>query len=239
MARNDAAFRRRSVPTPRVRGRCHQGRSPLESPALDHFQGIIRITSSNDTDEALLLRFQRHGDRRAFDVVYERYRKSLLSFTVGLSGNQAVAEEVSQQAWLQLLEATERGTFTPGAGASFRAYLYTMARNRYIDDYCRRPQPVRSEKLAGGQALEETLASEDAAFGGAAAEQGRARLLAALAELPLEQREVIAMWSAGMSAEEVASATGAPRNTVLSRKRYALKKLKESLGTTARSLLDG
>lgn len=163
----------------------------------------------------------------------------MLSFTVSLTGNQAVAEEVSQQVWLQLLEAIERGTFRPGAGASFRAYLYKMARNRYIDDYCRRPQPVRNDALATGQALEEVHAGDDASLSGALAEEGRTRLLAALAELPVEQREVIAMWSVGMSAEEVASATGSPRNTVLSRKRYALKKLKESLGTTARTLLDG
>src|SRR4029077_18043218 len=52
----------------------------------------------------------------------------------------------------------------------------------------------------------------------------------ALAELPEEQREAVVMrvWS-GMTLEEVAAATGASLNTVASRYRYALEKLRERL----------
>jgi RNA polymerase sigma-70 factor, ECF subfamily len=52
----------------------------------------------------------------------------------------------------------------------------------------------------------------------------------ALSELPDEQREVVVMhiWS-GMTFEEIAAATGASLNTVASRYRYALQKLREKL----------
>ena len=52
----------------------------------------------------------------------------------------------------------------------------------------------------------------------------------ALGELPEEQREVVVMriWS-GLTLEEAAAATGAPLNTVASRYRYALDKLREKL----------
>ena len=52
----------------------------------------------------------------------------------------------------------------------------------------------------------------------------------ALGELPEEQREVVVMriWS-GLSLEEVAAATAAPLNTVASRYRYALDKLRKKL----------
>ena len=52
----------------------------------------------------------------------------------------------------------------------------------------------------------------------------------ALEELPEEQREVVVMriWS-GLTLEEAAAATGAPLNTVASRYRYALDKLREKL----------
>ncbi len=55
-------------------------------------------------------------------------------------------------------------------------------------------------------------------------------LQAALSDLPEEQREVVLMriWS-GMTLEEVATATGVPLNTVASRYRYALEKLRERL----------
>ena len=52
----------------------------------------------------------------------------------------------------------------------------------------------------------------------------------ALAELPEEQREVVVMrvWS-GMTLEEIAAAVDAPPNTIASRYRYALNKLREKL----------
>ena len=52
----------------------------------------------------------------------------------------------------------------------------------------------------------------------------------ALGELPEEQRQVVVMriWS-GLTLEEAAAATGAPLNTVASRYRYALEKLREKL----------
>lgn len=52
----------------------------------------------------------------------------------------------------------------------------------------------------------------------------------ALGELPEEQREVVVMriWS-GMTLEEIAAAAGAPLNTIASRYRYALGKLREKL----------
>ena len=52
----------------------------------------------------------------------------------------------------------------------------------------------------------------------------------ALADLPEEQRVVVVMRvGSGMTREEVAAATGASLNTVASRYRYALEKLREKL----------
>jgi RNA polymerase sigma-70 factor, ECF subfamily len=53
-------------------------------------------------------------------------------------------------------------------------------------------------------------------------------LQAALAQLPEEQREVVIMrvWS-GMTLEEIAQSAGIPLNTVASRYRYALEKLRK------------
>ncbi len=194
---------------------------------------------SEETDEALMLWFQRSGDLGAFDALYQRYRGPLMSFALKLSGDRGIAEEVSQQTWLQLLEAAERGKFRRGRTASFKAYLYSMARNRFIDDYHRRFDSARTDAVPDPDGVTSLQRADgDEAFDGAAADQRRSLLLGALAALPLEQREVMAMWSLGMSAEEVSSITGAPRNTVLSRKRYALKKLKEALTTAGWSGAD-
>lgn len=131
-----------------------------------------------------------------------------------------------------MLEALARGRFRPGAGTSFRAYLCTTARNRFIDDHVRRAEATRTCPVAAPETLACPESGADATLEGAAAAQDRARLLRALAVLPLEQREVLALWAAGLSVDEVARLMGTSRNTVLSRKRYALSKLRRSLAPT-------
>lgn len=162
----------------------------------------------------------------------------MLRFTAGLAGDPGIAEEVSQQTWLQVLEAIARGGWRPGAGTSFRAYLYTAARNRFIDDYRRRSAASRTESVPSPETLAPVQHGTDDVLDGAAAVEARGRLLQALAALPLAQREVIAFWSTGMSVDEVARLTGTSRNTVLSRKRYALQKLKQLLGKPMEAGID-
>lgn len=176
-----------------------------------------------------MLSFQRTGDLAAFDLLYQRHRAPLLTFALRLAGDIETAREVSQQTWLQLLEAAGQGRFRPARGPSFRAYLYAMARNRFIDDHVRRADVARTEAVDAPETLAAAAGADDVVFDAANAEERRRRLAAALQALPPEQREVMAMWSTGMSADEVAQVTGAPRNTVLSRKRYALKKLETLL----------
>jgi RNA polymerase sigma-70 factor (ECF subfamily) len=59
----------------------------------------------------------------------------------------------------------------------------------------------------------------------------------ALAELPEEQREVVVMrmWG-GLTLEEIGAAVGVPLNTVASRYRYALEKLRSNLRPYERSV---
>jgi DNA-directed RNA polymerase specialized sigma24 family protein len=48
----------------------------------------------------------------------------------------------------------------------------------------------------------------------------------AVSRLPAEQRKVIGLWSGGASIRDMASACRAPRDTVLSRKKYAVARLR-------------
>ena len=56
--------------------------------------------------------------------------------------------------------------------------------------------------------------------------QRTARLRKALQRLPFEQRQVVALWADGMRIGAIAALTAAPRDTVLSRKKYALAQLR-------------
>jgi len=114
------------------------------------------------------------------------------------------------------------------------AWLYRVARNR-ITDLFRRKKAMSLSDVAGGdgdrQALEEMLPSPDA---GPDAVYARNVLLDALEdalnELPEEQREVfVAHELMGRSFKEIAQETGVGMNTLLSRKRYAVLRLRERL----------
>ena len=175
-----------------------------------------------------MLRFQRDGDFAALGRLFERNRAALLRFLTRLSRDRTVAEDVAQQTWLKVIDVAHQGTFAAASGVAFRTWLCTLARNHFIDEYRRKFAATRSVALPAD--LGETLA-EAHRFAPATSEplderQRNARLYEALRRLPFEQRQVVAMWADGIGIAAIAALTEAPRDTVLSRKKYALAKLR-------------
>ena len=116
------------------------------------------------------------------------------------------------------------------------AWLFRVARNRIIDRF-RKKREVQLPEMPGdeddGHWLEEVLPSPDA---GPEAAYARGvlleELLAALEELPKEQRDVfIAHELDGRSFKELAAESGVSVNTLLARKRYAVLHLRARLQT--------
>lgn len=189
-------------------------------------RSIVQPMSVDPDDKSLMLRFQEEGDLRAFEMLFARNKDALFRFVLRLSGNTTVAEDVSQQAWLRIIELAESGGFNAGSGATFQTFLLTMARNRYVDEYVRRHESVRTESLSGHDV--DTLGETDEANELVELldrEHTRSRVHSALQELPFEQREVLALWVQGIELREIARITRASWHTVVSRKKYALRKL--------------
>ena len=184
---------------------------------------------SREDDVALMLRFQKEGDFQAFEALFRRHKDGLVRFILQLSGSRVIAEDVSQQIWLKIIEVAERGAYQAKAG--FRTYLYTLGRNRYFDDYHRKHEETRTSSLDdssdGLAAIVDRGAAEPQE--NIRTQQISGALDRAMQELPPEQREVIGLWSMGFELQMVADIVGAPRNTVISRKKYAIKKLKSAL----------
>jgi RNA polymerase sigma-70 factor (ECF subfamily) len=86
------------------------------------------LTASSD--ETLLARY-REGDGAAFEILYARHRQSLYRFLLGLSGKPELADEVFQDTWLSLIRSTSQ----PQGRATFRTWLFQIARNRLIDHW--------------------------------------------------------------------------------------------------------
>lgn len=79
------------------------------------------------SDESLLARY-RTGDSAAFEALYARHRQGLYRFLVSLSNKTELAEEIYQETWLSLI----RSATQPQGRASFRTWLFQIARNRGI-----------------------------------------------------------------------------------------------------------
>ncbi len=182
-------------------------------------------------DAQLMLRFQRDGDCTALARLFERNRAALLRFLTRLSRNRAVAEDVAQQTWLKVIDAARQGAFAAASDVAFRTWLCTLARNHFIDEYRRKFAATRSVPLPAdlGATLAETHRFAPDPADPLEERQRNALLYKALRRLPFEQRQVVAMWADGMMIGAIAALTEAPRDTVLSRKKYALAKLRVML----------
>jgi len=170
-------------------------------------------------------------DRRIADVV-EQERSRLRSFIGRRVPDPRDAEDVLQDVFYALVEANR--LLMPIEHVT--AWLFRVARNR-ITDLFRKKKPEGLGEAALGDDSDErlhlldVLPSPDA---GPDALYARGVLLdeleAALDELPEEQREVfVAHELEGRSFREMAAATGVGVNTLLSRKRYAVLRLRKRL----------
>jgi RNA polymerase sigma factor (sigma-70 family) len=170
-------------------------------------------------------------DRRISDVV-ARERSRLLRFIRRRVPDPRDAEDILQDVFYELVEANR--LLMPIDHVT--GWLFRVARNR-ITDLFRRRRPETSvedqgpDRTAGWRQLEDLLPSPDA---GPDALYARAVLLeeidAAIDELPDEQREVfVAHEVEGRSFKEMAAESGVSVNTLLSRKRYAVLRLRGRL----------
>lgn len=78
------------------------------------------------SDDQELLRQLAKGNQAAFSECYERYQGPIYRFVWHMSGNQASAEEVTQEVFLLLIDKPRN--YDPIKG-SLRNYLFGIARN--------------------------------------------------------------------------------------------------------------
>src|SRR5574338_347856 len=84
------------------------------------------------SDEALMLRY-RDGDANAFAALYERYKGPLYRYFMRLAHPPAVAEELFQDVWTNVIRTREHYEVR----AKFSTWLFRLAHNRLVDHYRR------------------------------------------------------------------------------------------------------
>lgn len=161
----------------------------------------------------------RRGDAEAWPTLYAQLGASLYSVARSMTSTRTDAEDAVQQTFLELYRS--RDSFARASRP--RAYAFTVLHHCAIRI---RQRSARGETVE----LTEELAGVQAHVG---PDEQDPRLTAALAALPDEQRDVLALRIDGeLTFAEIGAALGVSEDTVASRHRRALEKLRERLGRT-------
>ena len=167
----------------------------------------------------------RRGDSRAFEVIYERHSAAAFSLAYRMVGSRAQAEDVTQEAFLNLWRS---GAHYDRARGSVRTWILGIVHHRAIDQL--RRSSVHDKRRASDEGLEERLESRERTEGEVARREEAATIRSAMDSLPAEQSHVIELaYFGGFTHTEIAEILGAPVGTVKGRMRLGLEKLRNSL----------
>lgn len=171
------------------------------------------------SDEQLMLAYQK-GQADAFDELYGRHRASLYRYLIRLSGQQNdFLNEMFQEIWLKLINARDR--YQPSA--KFTTYLYRIAHNHMVDVW-------RSHKIDTDPLQNEVSDSTEVPERRLQQHQQQQQLKQLITALPEEQRTAFLLQhEAALSLDQIAEVTGVNRETVKSRLRYAMNRLREAV----------
>jgi RNA polymerase sigma-70 factor (ECF subfamily) len=171
------------------------------------------IVMTPPTEDRALVDATLAGDTAAFAILVERNSRRVISACSRILGDPTEAEDVAQDAFLRAYEAlaTFRGT------GSFRAWVTRIAVRQAIARSMARRTALPIEGEDGAEGLAATLRSVDDVEQDSLDAELRREIMAAVAALPVNQREAIALrFVRDLSVAEIAELTGRPIGTVKS-----------------------
>jgi RNA polymerase sigma-70 factor (ECF subfamily) len=135
-----------------------------------------------------------------FSELYRRYAPEVFRYALFLSGNQAMAEDLTSETFVRIW-----GSPQPPRQATVRAYLMTIARNLYLQDYRR----ARRRKE-----MPEQVPAPGSLAGSAESRQELGQVIASLQDLPETDRTALLLRADdGFSYQEIAAVLGIPVST--------------------------
>ena len=180
------------------------------------------------TDEQLLAQALA-GDEDAFTVLYRRRQGPIFRFALHMSGSSQIAEEVTQEVFLFLLQ---RGQDFDAERGALGAFLFGVARN-YVRRALERSYP---EHVLGTPVEEqaESLMVESDPSEGIARRQTSTAVWKAVLSLPEHYREVVVLCDLQeMSYADAAETAGCAIGTIRSRLHRAHDMLSKKLQHSA------
>lgn len=170
-------------------------------------------------------------DPALFDSAYERLYPTAFARANRVLRDEAAAEDVVQDVFVQLWLKPD--SYDPSRGSLAR-YVTMLAHSRALDRW-----RSRAAREAAVDRSAQQIRLRGAEYGESAAEpvfrrDGTGRLLGALRELPGDQREAVLLaYGRGLTAQEISRAAEVPLGTAKSRIRLGLQKARVNLQAAA------
>ena len=184
------------------------------------------------TDEQLLAAYT-EGDASAFALLVHRYERDLFRFLRRFVGDAAAAEDLFQEAFLQVHQSAKRFDLSK----TFRPWLFTIAANKARDLLRSRNRrrtlstdtPTDRE---GARTLIDSMASDEAGpVDCAETDELRRRIISVVDGLPETQREVVLLaYFHQFPYRQISEMLGLPLGTVKSRLHVATRTFAASWG---------
>jgi RNA polymerase sigma factor (sigma-70 family) len=198
--------------------------------AGSHTARAMPASHDDERDEDLMLAYA-SGDAAAFDALYARHKGGVYRYVLRHCGNAGPADELFQDIWMNVIRV--RATYAPSA--KFRTWLYTLARNRIVDHWRANGHAtlvsVDGDEATRGEVDALPASRHDEPHVRADNRELSVRIKSSLAALPPAQRDAFLLQhEGGLSLAEIAALTGVGAETVKSRLRYAIAKLRSELG---------
>ena len=177
-------------------------------------------------EDRLLIWKLKSGNADALCRIYEKYQDDMLSIAINLLNDVGDAEDTVHDVFATFARSADNFRLT----GSLKSYLATCVANR-ARDRIRKKQRQKTVGLIEA----ELIASKAKGPAQAALQNEQLRQLAkVIAQIPYEQREVIILHlQSGMTLRQIAKSQNASANTIKSRYRYGMKKLRSLLNSEA------
>lgn len=164
-------------------------------------------------DDAIVHRARKESD--AFAPLYQRYSTQIYRWMYRETGDPDAAADLTAQVFVQALQSLHR--YQPTHATSFRAWLFTIARNLLRDSW-RRYRPVNLPPM---ELADQSPGPEQIAIHRTEMDE----LRAALDFLPERQREIVELRISGLSMREVAEIQNTSESAVKTAQTRAFKTL--------------
>ncbi|HUU20071.1 MAG TPA: sigma-70 family RNA polymerase sigma factor [Sedimentisphaerales bacterium] len=172
-------------------------------------------------DKLLLWRFK-NGSEDALCRIYQKYRTRLLKLASALSQDTGLAEDIVQDVFVSFAQSARRMK----VDGNLRAYLTTSVANR-IRNRLRDGRSEQNVNLVDAGAVTSKARTPDQWV---VYSENMRKVNDVLKQLPYEQREVVLLHVHGdMKFKSISEIQQVSINTVLSRYRYAVEKLRAKL----------